>query len=57
MVDVFFSGSTEALLAQLLRSEKLTAEQLLELGQKAAMVETDSAWSAQLADKAMGRRA
>lgn len=31
MVDVFFSGSTEALLARLLRSEKMTAEQLLEL--------------------------
>lgn len=31
MVDVFFSGSTEALLCRLIRSEKLTEQQLLEL--------------------------
>ena len=31
MVNTFFSGSTEALLCRLLRSEKLTEEQLLEL--------------------------
>ncbi|MCE5229070.1 BlaI/MecI/CopY family transcriptional regulator [bacterium] len=31
MVDVFFSGSTEALLLRLIKSEKLTGEQLLEL--------------------------
>ncbi len=31
MVDTFFSGSTEALLCRLIRSEKLTEQQLLEL--------------------------
>jgi predicted transcriptional regulator len=30
-IDVFFSGSTQALLCRLIRSEKLTEEQLLEL--------------------------
>ncbi len=33
-----------------------TAEQVLELGQKAAIVETESPWSAQLAEAVMGRR-
>lgn len=31
VIDVFFSGSTEALLCRLIRSEKLTDRQLLEL--------------------------
>lgn len=30
-IDVFFSGSSQALLCRLIRSEKLSAEQLLEL--------------------------
>ena len=33
-----------------------TAEQVLELGQKAVLVETESEWSAQLADAVTGRR-
>ena len=33
-----------------------TAEQVLELGQKAAIVETESPWSAELAEAVMGRR-
>jgi hypothetical protein len=33
-----------------------TAEQVLELGQKAAIVETESAWSSELAEALMGRR-
>ena len=33
-----------------------TAEQVLELGQKAAIVETESAWSTELAEAVMGRR-
>jgi hypothetical protein len=33
-----------------------TAEQVLTLGQKAAIVETESPWSAQLAEAVMGRR-
>ena len=33
-----------------------TAEQVLELGQKAAIVETESPWSAQLAEAVMGCR-
>ena len=33
-----------------------TAEQVLELGQKAAIVETESAWSAELAEAVMGQR-
>ncbi len=33
-----------------------TAEQVLELGQKAAIVETESAWSTELAEAVTGRR-
>ena len=35
---------------------RLRVAQVLELGQKAAIVETDSAWSAELAEAVMGRR-
>jgi predicted transcriptional regulator len=42
-VDVFFKGSTEALLCRLIRSEKLSEEQLLQLRRMAEVEEPKTA--------------
>ena len=55
LVDAYCGGSTEALLLSLIRAEKLTAEELLELQRLAAEGETAAA-SQNTTPKKRGRR-